>query len=82
MAPRPAGHGALRWRASAWVAARHCPGQLSGGERQQAAVARAMAGGRRLILADEPGGALDSASGEAVVRQTRYQRWQPSRQPA
>ena len=51
--------------------ASHRPSELSGGERQRTAIARAIAGDKSLVFADEPTGALDTRTGYAIVELLR-----------
>ena len=74
------GDGARAARALALVAlaevgipelANRFPDDMSGGQQQRVAIARAIVGDRRLVLADEPTGALDTETGEQVLRLLR-----------
>jgi len=73
MRPRPAMAAARALLCSLGLGdvADRLPAQMSGGQQQRVAVARAVVGGRSLLLADEPTGALDSLSGEAVMQLLR-----------
>ncbi|RJL19112.1 MacB family efflux pump subunit [Paracoccus siganidrum] len=67
-ASRRARAGALLDRLGMAERSHHLPGQLSGGQQQRVSIARALMNNAEVILADEPTGALDSQSGQEVLR--------------
>ncbi|RRD58180.1 MacB family efflux pump subunit [Comamonadaceae bacterium OH2545_COT-014] len=67
-AARRARSAALLARLGMQARLHHKPGQLSGGQQQRVSIARALMNGGSVVLADEPTGALDSATGEQVMR--------------
>ena len=71
--PKDAGREAMAALESVGIAERatNFPSELSGGEQQRAAIARSLVGSRRLLVADEPTGALDALSAESVMRLLR-----------
>ena len=73
LVPSQAEQNAFRWLVRLGLGERrdHYPNQVSGGELQRAALARALVTGPRLLLADEPTGNLDKTEGELVLKSLR-----------